>query len=180
MKLLFDFFPAIIFFICYKWQNIFVATTALMIATGLQLIISWVVTKKIQKVHAVTFLLVMVFGSLTLFFHDDTFIKWKVTVIYLLMAVGFLVSDLVFNKPLIKTMLSGELQLPDFVYRKLTYSWAGFFIGCAVLNLYIAFRMSQAAWVNFKVFGLTGLTLLLALGTGVYLYRHMSAHSQSS
>lgn len=180
MKLLFDFLPAIVFFVFYKTSGIFVATSALMIATAVQLSVSWLHNRRLEKVPLITFILVMAFGSLTLFFHDDTFIKWKVTVIYALLALGFVASDLIFKQPLIKTMLSGELDLPDMVYRKLTFSWAIFFVGCAALNFYIAFHMSQEVWVNFKVFGLTGLTLLLTIGTGVYLYRHIADKPQST
>ena len=122
----------------------------------------------------ITFVLVAVFGGLTIFFHNDEFIKWKVTVIYALFAGALLFSQWVMKKPLIqRSWLDQELSLPQQVWSRLNLAWAVFFILCGLANIYIAFWLPQNIWVNFKVFGLTALTLVFTLLSGIYIYRHM-------
>ncbi|WP_313159585.1 septation protein A [Mixta calida] len=173
MKQLLDFLPLVVFFIFYKLYDIYIASGALIAATGLALVASWVLYPKLEKMTIFTFVLVAVFGTLTLVFHNDEFIKWKVTVIYTLFAVALLFSQFFMEKPLIQSMLGKELQLPQHAWRKLNIAWALFFLACGLANIYVAFWMPQAFWVNFKVFGLTGLTLLFTLLSGVYIYRLM-------
>ena len=173
MKQLLDFLPLVVFFIFYKLYDIYIASGALIAATGLALVASWVLYRKLEKMTIFTFVLVAVFGTLTLIFHNDEFIKWKVTVIYTLFAVALLFSQFFMEQPLIQSMLGKELQLPQHAWRKLNIAWALFFLACGLANIYVAFWMPQAFWVNFKVFGLTGLTLLFTLLSGVYIYRLM-------
>ncbi|MTD39560.1 septation protein A [Erwinia sp. CPCC 100877] len=174
MKQLLDFLPLIVFFAFYKLYDIFVATGALMVATALALIFSWYKYRKIEKMALITFVLVAIFGGLTLFFHSDEFIKWKVTVIYGLFAAALLIGQWVMKKNLIKSMLGKEITLPDSVWSRLNLAWALFFIICGLANIYVAFWLPQNVWVNFKVFGLTALTLVFTLLSGVYMYRHMA------
>ncbi|MGL4796317.1 MAG: septation protein A, partial [Aeromonas jandaei] len=169
------FIPLIVFFAVYKFYDIYMATGALVVVTGLQLAYSWIRYRKVEKMQLFTFLLVGFFGGLTVFFHDDTFIKWKVTVINALFALGLLISRYGFGKNLIKQMLAKELQAPDAIWDRVNLGWAGFFAVCGLLNLYVAFNMPQEMWVNFKVFGLLGMTLVFTLLSGVYLYRHIPA-----
>lgn len=173
MKQLLDFLPLVVFFVFYKLYDIYVASGALIAATGLALVASWILYRKLEKMTIFTFVLVAVFGTLTLVFHNDEFIKWKVTVIYTLFAVALLFSQFFMAKPLIQSMLGKELQLPQPAWRKLNIAWALFFLACGLANIYVAFWLPQAFWVNFKVFGLTGLTLLFTLLSGVYIYRLM-------
>ena len=173
MKQFLDFLPLVIFFAFYKIYDIYAATAALIVATAIVLIYSWVRFRKVEKMALITFVLVVVFGGLTLFFHNDEFIKWKVTVIYALFAGALLVSQWVMKKPLIQRMLGKELTLPQPVWSKLNLAWAVFFILCGLANIYIAFWLPQNIWVNFKVFGLTALTLIFTLLSGIYIYRHM-------
>ncbi|MDR7342609.1 intracellular septation protein [Pantoea alhagi] len=173
MKQLLDFLPLVVFFVFYKLYDIYVASGALIAATGLALVASWFLYRKLEKMALFTFALVTVFGTLTLVFHNDEFIKWKVTVIYTLFALALLFSQLFMEKPLIQSMLGKELVLPQHAWRKLNMAWALFFLACGLANIYVAFWLSQAFWVNFKVFGLTGLTLLFTLLSGVYIYRLM-------
>lgn len=173
MKQLFEFIPLLVFFALYKLYDIYVATAALMVVTVVQMAFVWFRNGKLEKMHWVTLVLILVFGGFTLLFHDDSFIKWKVTVINLLFAGALLISQWGFNKPLIKQMLGKELQLPDVIWRRVNLAWAGFFALCAALNTYIAFHLPQSVWVNFKVFGLLGMTLVFTLLTVFYLYRHM-------
>ncbi|QGY57982.1 septation protein A [Pantoea agglomerans] len=178
MKQLLDFLPLVVFFIFYKLYDIFVASGALIVATGLALVVSWVLYRKLEKMTIFTFVLVAIFGTLTLVFHNDEFIKWKVTVIYSLFAAALLYSQWFMEQTLIQRMLGKELQLPDAVWRRLNVAWALFFFICGLVNIYVAFWLSQAFWVNFKVFGLSGLTLLFTLLSGLYIWRQMPQQEQ--
>lgn len=173
MKQLLDFLPLVVFFVFYKLYDIYYASGALIVATALALIFTWIKYRKVEKMTLITFAMVAIFGTLTLVFHNDEFIKWKVTVIYVLFSGALLVSQLILKKPLIQRMLGKELTLPDPVWNKLNISWAIFFLLCGLANIYVAFWLPQEVWVNFKVFGLTVLTLVFTLLSGVYIYRHM-------
>jgi intracellular septation protein len=173
MKQFLDFLPLIVFFAFYKLYDIYVASGALIVATALALVFTWLKYRKVEKMTLITFAMVAVFGTLTLVFHNDLFIKWKVTVIYTLFALALLISQLVLKKPLIQRMLGKELSLPDSVWNNLNIAWALFFLACGLANIYVAFWMPQDVWVNFKVFGLTVLTLVFTLLSGIYIYRHM-------
>ncbi|MEE4410784.1 MULTISPECIES: septation protein A [unclassified Serratia (in: enterobacteria)] len=173
MKQFLDFLPLIVFFAFYKLYDIYVASGALIVATALALVFTWIKYRKVEKMTLITFLMVLVFGTLTLVFHNDLFIKWKVTVIYSLFALALLISQLVLKKPLVQRMLGKELTLPDKVWSNLNLAWAVFFLVCGLANIYVAFWLPQSVWVNFKVFGLTALTLVFTLLSGIYIYRHM-------
>ncbi|BAJ02783.1 septation protein A [Shewanella violacea] len=172
MKQLLDFLPLVIFFAVYKFFDIYAASGALIAATALQLIVTYALYKKIEKMHLVTFVMVTFFGTLTLVFHDDTFIKWKVTVVYALFAIALAVSQFI-NKPILKNMLGKELVVEDRIWAHVTWYWVIFFIACSLVNIYVAFSLPQETWVNFKVFGLTALTLLNTVVTVVYLFKNM-------
>ncbi|SFN54688.1 septation protein A [Xenorhabdus japonica] len=173
MKQLLDFLPLVVFFIVYKMYDIFYASGALIAATGLTLVISYLIYRKVEKSSLITFAMVAIFGTLTLAFHSDLFIKWKVTVIYSIFALILFISQWIMKKPLIQRMLGKELKLPDFVWNKLNMAWAVFFLACALANIYVAFWLPQDIWVNFKVFGLTALTLVFTVLSVVYIYRHL-------
>ncbi|WP_237386694.1 septation protein A [Xenorhabdus sp. Sc-CR9] len=173
MKQLLDFLPLVVFFIVYKMYDIFYASGALIAATGLTVVITYLIYRKVEKSSLITFVMVTVFGTLTLVFHSDLFIKWKVTAIYAIFSLVLLVSQWIMKKPLIQRMLGKELELPDFVWNKLNMAWAIFFITCALANIYVAFWLPQDIWVNFKVFGLTALTLVFTVLSVVYIYRHL-------
>ncbi|MFM2479972.1 septation protein A [Celerinatantimonas sp. YJH-8] len=177
MKQLIEFFPLIVFFIVYKLYDIYLASGALILATGVMLVIYYLVYHRIEKMHLITFLAVAVFGGLTIALHNDVFIKWKVTVIYTLFTIILLVSQFGFNAPVLKKMLGKEIELPQKIWNRLNLSWAIFFAICAITNLFVAFGMSQQAWVDFKVFGLFGATLLFTIGTVVYMYRYLPKQS---
>ncbi|GGE67571.1 septation protein A [Shewanella carassii] len=172
MKQLLDFLPLVIFFAFYKFYDIYVASGALIAATALQLVVTYLLYRKLEKMHLITFAMVAVFGTLTLVFHDDAFIKWKVTIVYALFALGLGVSQLL-NKPVLKGMLGQELKVADKIWARVTWYWVSFFIICGLINIYVAFSLSQETWVNFKVFGLTAVTLLNTIATVVYLFKHI-------
>ncbi|AIU66451.1 septation protein A [Vibrio coralliilyticus] len=172
MKQLIDFIPLIIFFVLYKMHDIYVATGALILATAIQIIVTYALYKKVEKMQLVTFLMVAFFGGLTIFLHDDNFIKWKVTIVYMVFAIGLAVSHAI-GKSAIKGMLGKEISLPDPVWAKVTWAWVVFFSICAGLNVYVAFELPLDVWVNFKVFGLLAATFGFTLLTGIYIYKHL-------
>ncbi|OBT13858.1 septation protein A [Vibrio sp. UCD-FRSSP16_10] len=177
MKQLLDFIPLIIFFVLYKMYDIYVGTGALIAATALQLLITYFVYKKVGKMQLITFLVVVIFGSMTILLHDEDFIKWKVTLVYTLFSFGLIISQRL-GKPAIKGMLEKEISLPDNVWKRINWAWSLFFAACALLNIYVAFHLSLDVWVNFKVFGLSIATLLFALLTGFYIYQHIPKESK--
>ena len=172
MKQILDFIPLIIFFALYKMYDIYTATGALIVATAVQLILTYVLYKKVEKMQLITFIMVTVFGGMTIFLHDDNFIKWKVTIVYAVFAAGLIIAQIL-GRPIIKGMLGKEVTLPDDKWNKINYAWILFFTACSIANLYVAFEMPLDVWVNFKVFGLLGLTFLYTLFTGMYVYKHM-------
>ncbi|NIG63025.1 MAG: septation protein A [Serratia symbiotica] len=173
MKQYLNFIPLIVFFIFYKLHDIYLASGALIAATALVLVFTWVKYRNVEKTAIITFLMVLVFGTLTLVFHNDLFIKWKVTVIYSFFALVLLISQLVLKKPLVQRMLGKELTLPEKVWSNLNLAWAVFLLVCGLANIYVAFWLPQSTWVNFKVFGLTALTLVFTLISGIYIYQHI-------
>lgn len=173
MKFLFDLFPVILFFAAFKLFDIYIATAAAIAATFLQ--IGWLKWKR-RKVDAmmwVTLVIIVVFGGATLALHDETFIKWKPTVLYWLFGAVLGTAELLFGKNLIRAMLGGQVRLPDGVWARLNWSWAGFFVLMGAANLYVAFNFSTDTWVNFKLFGGMGLMLLFVLLQAVFLARHL-------
>lgn len=172
MKQLIEFIPLIIFFVLYKMYDIYVATGALIVATAIQIVLTFIVYRKFEKMQLVTFVMVAVFGGMTLFLQDESFIKWKVTIVYLVFAMGLFVTQLM-GRPLIKGMLAKEISLPDSAWSKINYAWSGFFSFCAALNVYVAFTMSLDIWVNFKVFGLLAATFGFMILTGIYIYKQI-------
>ena len=173
MKQFFEFIPLIIFFIVYKMVDIYAATGSLIVTTGALLAYNYFKNGKVEKMHVITFLMVFVFGTLTLILQDDAFIKWKVTVIYALFSIALLVSQFVMKKPIIKQMLGKEITLPDKVWGNLNIAWAFFFLLLGLLNIYVAFSLPQEVWVNFKVFGLLGATLGFTVLSGLYIYKYL-------
>ena len=173
MKQLIDFLPLIAFFVGYKFYDIYVATAAIIVATIIQIIATKLIWKKVEKVHLITLAVVVVFGSLTLLFHNDLFIKWKVTVIYLILAGVLIIGQLIFKKPLLQELLGKDLTLSANIYMKLGYAWAIFFSACGIVNIYYAFYTPLETWVNFKVFGLTIATFVFAILQAVYIFKHL-------
>jgi len=173
MHAIFEYLPLIIFFVFYKFGDVYWATGSLIVTSALQILYYIIKKQPIPKRNWIFFALIAVFGGLTIFFHDDTFLKWKVTIINGLFAVALLVSNTFFNKNLIKEMMGESLPLPDNIWGKLNVAWAIFFLTCAVLNIYIAYNFSLETWVNFKVFGLMGLTFVFAISTVLALYKYL-------
>lgn len=173
MKLLFDIFPIILFFICYKLYGIYTATVVAMLASFIQVVVFRIREQRYEKMHLFSFALISVLGSATLFFHDPSFIKLKPTGIYWLSALAFLGSFFFGKKTLIQKMIDSNINLPTRIWNRLNFSWAVFFILMGIVNLYVANHYDTDAWVNFKLFGGAGLTLLFVFLQALYLTRHI-------
>ncbi|ROQ24973.1 septation protein A [Gallaecimonas pentaromativorans] len=173
-----DYLPLIAFFIAYKLTNIYTATWVLIGASALMLVVVKLVKKSVSKQQWWLFAAVVVFGGLTLAFRSDLFIKWKVTVVYAAFAIA-LIGAQMSGKSLLKSMLGEQLKLPDGVWRNITFGWGGFFLVMAALNLVVAYHFSQDAWVNFKLFGTTALSLLACVITGMVIYKHLPEEEKS-
>ncbi|PFG45788.1 intracellular septation protein [Vibrio sp. ES.051] len=172
MKQILDFIPLIVFFALFKMYDIYIATGALIAATAIQVVLTFVLYKKVEKMQLITFAMVAIFGGMTIFLHDDNFIKWKVTLVYAVFAIGLAVSHSM-GKSAIKGMLGKEITLPERIWTRITWAWVGFFSFCAGLNIYVAYKLPLDVWVNFKVFGLLIATFAYMIATGFYIYKHM-------
>jgi intracellular septation protein len=175
MKFLFDLFPILLFFVAYKFGDIWIATGVAIAATFLQ--IGWLVLRK-KKVDAmlwVSLAIIVVMGGATLLLHDETFIKWKPTVLYWVFSVVLLVAEFGFGKNLIRSLQDKVLQLPNPIWRKLLLSWIIFFAVMGGVNLYVAFNYSTETWVNFKLFGFMGMIFLFVVVQSVMLAKYIEA-----
>jgi intracellular septation protein len=162
VKLLIDLGPLIAFFIAYGRAGIYWATGVLMLATVAALVASWRLLGRITPVPMVTAVLVVVFGGLTFYLDDPSFIKLKPTIINLLFS-GVLVAGLATGRPLLKLLLGEAFRLTEEGWRKLSVRWAAFFFALAILNEIVWRNFSESAWVNFKVFGIVPITIIFAM-----------------
>jgi intracellular septation protein len=182
MKFLYDLFPLLLFFAAYKYYGIYTATGVAIVASIVQTAGFWLKHRRFETMHLVTLGVIVVFGGLTILLRDDTFIKWKPTLVYWILAALVLGSQFIGSRTIIDRMLSTQVTLPPAVWRKLNLSWGLFFVVLGALNLYVAFyygigTLDEAArtdlWVNFKVFGLMAITLVFAIAQAFVMARHM-------
>ena len=160
MQLLFDFLPVIAFFVAYKLAGIYVATGVIIAAVIVQTAVQWLRHRRVSTMALISAGLVLVFGGLTLLVHDKQFIQWKPTVVNWLFAIGFLASQFIGGQPLVQRMLGTHVELPRRSWTRLNLSWVVFFLVMGAANLYVAYNFAEATWVNFKLFGVLGLTVL--------------------
>lgn len=173
MKLLFDLFPVILFFIAFKMYDIYVATGVAIIATIAQVAYMYGRHRRVEKMHLITLSLIVVLGGATLILQDETFIAWKPTVVNWGFALVFFASHYMFgNKPVVRRMMDQLIQLPDQIWIRLSYLWIGFFIFSGLINLWVYYNFSLDSWVNFKLFGLMGLTFVFIILQGLYISRY--------
>jgi intracellular septation protein len=173
MKFLFDLFPILLFFLAYKLYDIYVATAVAIGAAFVQTGAYWLKHRKFEKMHLVTLGILVLFGGLTLALHDPMFIKWKPTVVNWLFGIAFLGSQVIGKKTLIERMMGHAISAPSAVWGRLNWAWTLFFVFMGLLNLYVAFNFSEDTWVNFKLFGMMGLTLVFVFAQAFYLSRYM-------
>lgn len=172
MKFLFDLFPVLLFFAAFKLADIYVATAVAIVATVAQIAWVWLRHRKVEPMQWISLAIIAVFGGATLALHNETFIKWKPTVLYWLFG-AVLLGSVAFRRNLIRKMMEKQIALPDAVWGTLNLAWAGFFIVMGVLNLVVAYNFSTDIWVNFKLFGGMGLMLVFIVIQSLWLSRHM-------
>lgn len=184
MKFLFDLLPVLLFFIAYRipadpQQGIMLATGVAIATAVIQLAYSWFKHHRVEKMLLATTAIIVVLGGATLIFRNEEFIKWKPTVVNWLFALSFLISQFVGGKNLVRRMLDQQLQLPALVWTRLNLMWVVFFTAMGAANLYVAHRFDTNTWVNFKLFGIMGLTLAFVIGQAVYLARYVQLESDT-
>lgn len=205
MKFLFDFFPVALFFLVYKFfgdlpaswievanqfpfmslkqsepkDAILMATLVIILATILQNVLYYSLHRRFEKMHLITLGILLAFGTLTLFLKDPLFIKWKVSIINWAFAAAFIGSQYIgTRKPLVERMMSHAIQAPTEIWKRVNLMWAVFFIFVGVVNLIVAYLFSEDFWVDFKLFGVLGLTLVFVVVQAIYLQKHSLEHEQ--
>lgn len=205
MKFLFDMIPLLLFFGAYKlsgWNAdaaqhfintylsgmisggsvtaeqapIVIATLVGILATMAQIAVIKLRGRKVDGMLWFSLAMFVVFGGLTIYLHDEDFIKWKLSIVYWLFAAGLLISDRVFKKNLMQKSMGEIVQLPAQIWARLNMAWIIFFTAMGLLNWYIAFVLFKgdtSAWVSFKAFGSTALMFVFIVGQTIYLSRHM-------
>ena len=188
MQLLFDFFPLLLFFAAYKWYGIFVATGVAIVASIIQVSVHWLRNRRFETAHLTTLGVIVLFGGLTLMFRDDTFIKWKPTIVNWIFAVIVLGSHFIGKQTVLERLLGGQMQMPAAIWKKVNVSWGLFFFISGLLNVYVAFyfrphldeQIRTDFWVNFKVFGLLGLTLAFSIIQMMMVARYITTKPPES
>jgi len=209
MKLLFDFLPIILFFGTFKYAEgrkdwaarfasdhfgalvsggvvgvgeapVLLATLVVICATLAQVAFLLARGKKIDVMLWVSLGLVTVLGGATIWFHNENFIKWKPSVLYWVMGLAFWLSQVLFRRNLLQTLIGEQLELPVRVWQRLNFAWIAFFAFMGLLNLYVAYSFNTDTWVNFKLFGGIGLMLVFTIGQGVYISRHMKPEDEAA
>ena len=209
MKLLFDFLPIILFFVAFKYAEahkawaasfatsqlgflvsggevgpseapVLLATVVVIVASLAQ--VAWLKLRgrKVDTMLWVSLGLVVVLGGATIYFHNETFIKWKPSVLYWAMGLSFWLSPLLFGKNLLRALMGAQMQLPARVWHRLNFAWVAFFAAMGLLNLWVAYSFSTDVWVDFKLFGGIGLMLLFTLAQGLYLNRYLKDDAEDA
>ena len=220
MKLLIDFFPVLLFFATYKLAGIYWATGVAIGAAAVQVGWTWARHRRIERMHAATLILLVVFGGLTIALRDPIFVMWKPTLVNWLFAVVFLGSHWIGKRTLIERMMGHAVALPPAIWLRLNLLWTGFFVFLGLANLFVVYigsgfyeaqqallaasgetsldltacataftgdllRLCQDAqaresvWVDFKLFGMMGLTIAFVIGQAFYLSRHAKDDPQA-
>ncbi|MCK5719240.1 MAG: septation protein A [Thiomargarita sp.] len=174
MKFLFDLFPVLLFFIAYKLYDIYTATAVIIVASILQVGGFWLKHRRFEKMHLITLVFVVILGGATIFLQDENFIKWKPTVVNWIFAIAFLASQFIGKRNFLQMMLDKQIILTsNHVWRTLNFAWVTYFIIIGMINLYVAFNYDTNTWVNFKLFGMMGLTIIFVIIQGIYLSKYI-------
>lgn len=177
-KMLLDFLPVVLFFVVYKFydnptEGIVAATGAAIVASIIQVTYTRIRYGKVENMHLVTLVLIVVLGGLTIAFKDETFIKWKPSIVNWAFALAFIGAPLFTGKNLVQRMMEGAVTLPPKIWRGLNLAWIIFFIAIGLLNIYVAYNYDTDTWVNFKLFGMLGITVVFVIGQSLILTRFM-------
>ncbi len=175
MKLLFDFFPILLFFIAFKFFGIYVATGVAMAGAFLQNCFFYYQHRRFEMMHVATLIIILVLGAATFLLHDPLFIQWKPTVVYWMFALLFLLTHRFTKskKTLIQRLMEANIELPENIWAKLNTSWIIFFIFMGILNLLVMHYFSLNTWVDFKLFGTLALILIFGVFQGAYILKHV-------
>jgi len=179
MKILIEFLPIVIFFVAFKAFDIYVATTTAMVVALLQVIYDRIWLRRWVNSHLLTFAVIGIFGGATLLLQDEVYIKWKPTVINGLFALAFLASQFVGKRTLVERMLGKQIDLPATHWLRLNLAWVLFFAFCGLLNIYVMRNFDTETWVNFKLFGLLGLTILFIVAQTLYVSRSLRPEAEA-
>ncbi len=206
MKFLLDFFPVVLFFIAYKFfgdippqfiepvnslpfvnidpneskDGIYFATLVIILATIVQNVGHFLLFKKVEKIHIISLGILLIFGSMTLAFKDPLFIKWKVSIFNWVFALVIIGSQFIGEKPLIERMMSHALDVPKKIWTQVNFIWGLFFALVGIVNIYIAYNYSEEFWVDFKLFGVLGMTFVFMIAQGIYLAKHALPDEENS
>ncbi|MHC8441911.1 MAG: septation protein A [Candidatus Eutrophobiaceae bacterium] len=183
MKFLFDIFPVVAFFIAYyipddPTQRIFLATAVTIVAVVIQVAVMYLWKKRLEKMHLFTLAIVLLLGGATLLTRDRSFILWKPTIVNWLFAASCMISEFVSRKPLIRHIMEHAITLPDQIWLAMNRRWTIFFFALGTLNLYVAFKLSEEIWVNFKLFGIIALTTGFAILQALLISKHLVTDSE--
>ena len=184
MQSLLELFPLVAFFVAYSLGGIYVATAVLMGSMALLLIVDYARTRSIPTMHAISTVLVFLFGAATLILHNQRFIQWKPTVFFWLLSVALLGSMWIGKQPLVQRLLGvaleGQAQVPDSTWRRVNLLWVVFYALLGAVNLYVAFNTPTDLWVKFKAFGLTAATIVFTGAQVAWLLRKQPSTEASS
>ena len=173
VKIIYDYIAIIAFFVVFKFYGIYWATAAAIIISGIQLISYRLIYKRFDKMYLITFGVIFVLGGATLLLHNAIFIKWKPTIIYWAMAIALFISTRYGKKTLLERLLGEKIALPKPIWLSMTEAWGYFFLGLGMLNIYVLYHFSTAAWVNFKLFGTIGLIVVFTIFTSIYMNKYI-------
>ena len=205
MKFFLDFFPVLLFFLVYKFfgdlppdlvnmanslpvveinpqepkDAIYFATLVLILATILQNITHFLLYHKLEKMHLISLGILIAFGSLTLAFKDPLFIKWKVSIFNWFFGAAIIGSQFIGKKTLIERLMAQAISVPKKIWTRVNMSWGLFFILVGVVNIYVAYNYSEDTWVDFKLFGVLGMTFVFMIIQGIYLAKHARPEEDS-
>jgi intracellular septation protein len=173
MKQLFEFIPLLLFFITYKYYDIYVATGVIIVATIIQVSYTWFRYRQVEIMQWITLGLILVMGGATILLHNEQFIKWKLSIIEWLFGLAFFGSQFIGKKPFVERMMSKTLTLPAPIWRRLNLMWAAFFTSIGCLNVFVIYHFNTDDWVTFKTFIVPGLMVLFILLQLLFLYKHI-------
>lgn len=180
MQLLIDFFPIIVFFVVYRLYGIYAATAAIIVAMAAQIAYQWLRYRTVNKMLLVSAILVAALGGVTLTLRDPVFIQWKPTIVNWLFAAAFLGSRWIGDKTLTERVMGHAIQLDQSLWRQLNWMWVVNFLVLGAANIYVVYNFDEATWVNFKLFGMLGLSLLTAVGQAIWISKRVPAQESGS
>lgn len=181
MQAFVDFLPIIVFFAVFKLYGyvgpaedaILAATAAIMIVMTIQIALQWLIKRAVSKMLLISGALVLLFGGVTLVLRNALFIQWKPTIFYILLALACLATRFFTKETLVQRVMGHAVELPETIWRQVNWIWIAFCVLIGAVNVYVVYNFSEEAWVTFKVWGLIGLSLLMALVTGLWIARHI-------